>query len=185
MFKAFTAKYRSATIAQRNFANCIFTDLRGHGFLPAVKPMRALPKEFSVVNDLLDKMTWFQPDGSETGLLAKNEFRKAVDQNLPQLIEQVKKTDPNDGRLNAALFRDFGYLSAAYLLEPCHLAWRESGNYGEGMSYLPETIAVPFKEVADRLQYNPLLLDYSYCYALNNWRLVNDPEPDNMNYSND
>jgi len=53
------------------------------------------------------------------------------------------------------------------------------------MSYLPETIAVPFKEVADRLKYNPLLFEYSYCYALGNWRLINDPEPDNINYSND
>ena len=94
----------------KRFFTCVFSDLRNHGFLPSTKPMTELPSEFKIVNEILDKATFHQPDGSPTGLLAKNEFRKTVDKELPNLIDQIKKVDINDGRLNAALFRDFSFL---------------------------------------------------------------------------
>lgn len=52
------------------------------------------------------------------------------------------------------------------------------------MDHLPEHLAVPMKALADRIRYGQPLLEYSYGYALNNWRLLNDPEPDNLEYDN-
>jgi hypothetical protein len=60
-------------------------------------------------------MTIIQKNGSE-GLLAKNKLREAVDAELPNFMEELKKVDEKDERLNAALFRDFSMLSSAYLL---------------------------------------------------------------------
>jgi hypothetical protein len=39
------------------------------------------------------------------------------------MIDEVKKVDPSDLALNAALFRDFQFLAAAYMLEACHLKY--------------------------------------------------------------
>lgn len=119
-----------------------FGDFENHGFLPEKKPLLQLPSEFSMLDELLTKMRFHDEAGNPNGLLAKNEFRKAVDSDLPNLLEALKKTDPLDGRLNSALFRDFGFLMAAYLLEPTHLSWlNNGGDYGHGMNYLPENIA--------------------------------------------
>jgi hypothetical protein len=68
-------------------------------------------------------LTFWQKDGTASGLLAKNLFRKTVDKDFPNLIEEIRKTDPEDARLNAALLRDYQILSAAYMLEPCHLSF--------------------------------------------------------------
>jgi len=65
-------------------------------------------------------MSFEQPDGSQ-GLLAKNALRKAVDTEFPNYTAEIKKVDPEDARLNTALFRDFTMLGASYLLEPCHI----------------------------------------------------------------
>lgn len=68
-------------------------------------------------------------------------------------MEKIKKVDVNDAPLNAALFRDFSALAAAYLLEPCHIEFLKSKNYGRGSEYLPEKIAVPLKFMSDRVKY--------------------------------
>jgi indoleamine 2,3-dioxygenase len=65
---------------------CIFKDLQGHGFLPSTKPMIELPQEFSALNQILDDMTIIQKNGGQ-GLLAKNQLRKAVDNELPNFME--------------------------------------------------------------------------------------------------
>jgi hypothetical protein len=41
--------------------------------------MQELPSEFKLINEICDKMTWYQPDGTPTGLLAKNELRTTID----------------------------------------------------------------------------------------------------------
>ncbi len=42
-------------------------------------------------------------------------------------------------------------LTAAYLLEPCHLNYLKTGHYGRGMSFIPEKLALPMKYLADLL----------------------------------
>jgi indoleamine 2,3-dioxygenase len=70
--------------------------------------------------------------------LAKNLLRKTVDSDLPNLMNLIEKVDINDARTNAALFRDYSCLSAGYLLEPCHLNFLKTKNYGLGSEHLPE-----------------------------------------------
>jgi indoleamine 2,3-dioxygenase len=112
-------------------------------------------------------------------------LRKTVISDLPDYVAEIKKVDPEDARLNTALFRDFTMLGASYLLEPCHISYLKSESYGSGMDHLPENLAVPMKMLADRLNYKQPLLDYAQAYALYNWKLVNDPNPENPHYHND
>jgi indoleamine 2,3-dioxygenase len=148
------------------------------------------PTEFSALDQILNDMTIIQKNGS-TGLLGHNKLRETVDKELPHLLEELKKVDEADDRLNAALFRDFSMLSSAYLLEGCHVNYLASrtkdneGTYGEGMDHLPEKLAVPFKFTADRVRYGQPLLEYAYGYALNNWQLKDDKDTKNINYHND
>lgn len=108
-----------------------------------------------------------------------------MDNDFPNLTTEVLKVDANDARLNSALWRDFTILGATYLLEPCHLNFLKTKNYGRGMSYLPEKLALPMKILADRLHYKQPILDYAQAYSLNNWKLRNDPNPEDPNYHND
>jgi indoleamine 2,3-dioxygenase len=112
-------------------------------------------------------------------------LRKTVDADFENYTAEIKKVDPNDARLNTALFRDFTMLGASYLLEPCHINYLKDGNYGAGMDHLPEKLAVPMKLLADRLNYKQPLLDYAQAYALYNWKLTNDADPENPHYHND
>jgi indoleamine 2,3-dioxygenase len=114
-----------------------------------------------------------------------NKLRSTVDQELPDLMNEIKKVDEMDYRMNAALFRDYSMLSSAYLLEECHLNYRKTKKYGIGMDYLPEKLAVPMKHLADRLRYGQPLLEYAYGYALYNWKLVKDPNPESIEYNNE
>lgn len=117
-----------STLARRSFSSAAatnewsshFSDLRGHGFLPKQKPLIRLPTEFNPLEEILQKMVYWQPDGTATGLLAKNELRSTVMNDFPDMMHEINKVDVNDDRMNAALFRDYSFLSAAYLLEPCH-----------------------------------------------------------------
>lgn len=129
-------KFSTVYTADRPFPD-IFSDLRNHGYLPKLKPLRKLPSEFNVVNEMLDKMTFHQPDGT-LGLLGKDLLRKTVDADLPNMINQINKVDERDSHLCAALFRDFSMLSAGYLLESCHLSFLKTKDYGLGSPHLPE-----------------------------------------------
>lgn len=87
--------------------------------------------------------------------------------------------------MNTALFRDYSMLAASYMLENCHHTYLRSKNYGEGMSSIPAKLAVPLKLLADRLHYKQPLLDYAHAYALYNWKMPNDPNPEATTYNND
>lgn len=175
-------KSNAASLAGSSNNTSFFSDMRGHGFLPRLKPMAQLPSEFNALEEILQKMTFYQPDGSATGLLAKNELRTTVQKDFPDLMAAINKVDVNDDRLNAALFRDFSFLSSAYLLEPCHLQYLNDKSYGLGSDYLPENLAVPMKALADRISYGQPLLEYHYGYSLNNWKLLNDSNPETLEY---
>jgi hypothetical protein len=63
----------------------MFNDLQGHGFLPSTKPLLKLPNEFNALNQILDDMTFWQKNGTASGLLAKNHLRSTVDLDFPDL----------------------------------------------------------------------------------------------------
>jgi indoleamine 2,3-dioxygenase len=134
------------------------------GFLPRADPILNLPPKYDAVNILLDKMRWNQPDGSE-GLLAKKQLGDAILSELPEI-----EMDPeNDTMLDLALFRDYSFLTSAYLLEECHHNFLKTGSYGLGRSSLPQVLARPFTKLAEKLELKPFM-EYNSCYALNNWK---------------
>ncbi|KAL9936371.1 hypothetical protein V8E36_004439 [Tilletia maclaganii] len=155
-----------------------FVISRKRGFLPRFEPMPKLPSQFNTLEHLLQKMTIVQPDGS-AGLLATGDLGPAV---LEQLSSSKGDStyavqaanDPNaDARLLNALFRDYCFLTSAYLLEPTDQAFRSTGMYGPGRSVLPAQLAVPLCALAERLGHAPFM-EYASSYALSNYRLKSD-----------
>jgi len=130
----------------------IFSNVDKHGFLPSSKPMAELPSQFNQMNELMDAMPHLI-NGEPVGLLAKNEFRKTIKGDFPDLTEEIRKVDVNDARLNAALFRDYSFASASYMLESCHHGWGANNTYGRGEDVLPAKLAVPMVELAKRIGY--------------------------------
>lgn len=63
----------------------------------------------------------------------------------------------------SALFRDYAFLTSAYVLEPVDVEFRKSGVYTTGRSVLPRELAVPMKKLADartcQLPSTPHVLD--------------------------
>lgn len=100
-------------------------------------------------------------------------------------MEVIKKVDPNDEHMNSALFRDYSFLSSSYLLEPCHQQYIKDGNYGVGEVFMPKNLSLPMQELANRIHYKKPLLDYAHGYALNNWIIRNDKNPNVRTFHND
>ncbi|KAK4047562.1 hypothetical protein OIV83_005349 [Microbotryomycetes sp. JL201] len=145
---------------------------RGHVvdiFLPRVDPQQMLPKAFAPLESLLNRMTIIQRDGSR-GLLALGQFGDAVKSELDtaDLIRKVENViKAGDRRLISALFRDFGFCTSAYLLEPVDLSFRATGQYSVGRDVLPECLAKPMSLLADATG-SHAYLDY-VSYALQNY----------------
>ncbi|KAM0788095.1 hypothetical protein ACM66B_001264 [Microbotryomycetes sp. NB124-2] len=153
----------------------IFTVSKERGFLPRVDPQTELPAAFAPLDNLLNRMTIVQRDGSR-GLLALGQFGDAVKAELApaDLVKKVEQViESGDRRLVSALFRDYGFASSAYLLEPVDLAFRATGHYSVGRDLLPECLAKPMKLLADATGSKPYL-DY-VSYALQNYRRL-DPQ---------
>lgn len=51
--------------------------------------------------------------------------------------------------LISALFRDYAFLTSAYVLEPVDVEFRKTGVYTTGRNVLPRELAVPMKKLAD------------------------------------
>jgi hypothetical protein len=49
----------------------------------------------------------------------------------------------------SALFRDYAFLTSAYVLEPVDMEFRKTGKYTTGRNVLPRELAVPMKKLAD------------------------------------
>lgn len=145
------------------------------GFLPRQDPVTELPKKFDPVVSLLNRMVFYQPDGSP-GLLQKGQFGDAVKSELPMFdFEGIEDT-----MLLLALYRDYSFLCNAYLLEPCHLNWLKTGdNYGLGRDLLPKNIAVPYVKLSQKLLLNPYL-EYNTGYGLNNYKRIDKNVPETM-----
>ena len=95
-----------------------FTVSFENGFLPLSPPPTTLPPAFRVLDSLLKRAPIKTADGKE-GLLAKFTFGRAVEDELPDLTDEIHKVK-GDLRVITALYRDYCFLASAYLLEPCH-----------------------------------------------------------------
>lgn len=138
-----------------------------NGFLPKVDPLKRLPTEFDCLQKLLDVMPVVIQSGP--GLLSiPGAFPEAVE-NLPNLIDEVKKVD--DMLVIQALYRGYAFIESAYLLEPSYQSFVKTGEYGKANRVLPKNISEPLFFVADKLQVSPWL-DYHYSYCLGNYYKV-------------
>ena len=133
-----------------------------YGFLPRQEPLFKLPAEFKKMEEIIARARITQPDGSK-GLLGQGKFGEVVEKELPMV--DVSKIE--DSRLLEALMRDYSYLASMYLLEPCDLQYKKSGDYGKGRERLPANIAVPLCKLAEKLNVKPFL-EYTN-YILYNW----------------
>ncbi|KAI8811729.1 hypothetical protein BJ742DRAFT_795266 [Cladochytrium replicatum] len=139
-----------------------------NGFLPRQDPLEKLPDSFAALESLLNRMPIDLPDGSH-GLLATGKFGAAVEAELPLYeVDHIMDT-----RLLTALFRDYTFAASAYLLEPCDLRFRQTGEYGIGREVLPKNIAVPLAKVAAKIGARPFM-EYAQSYSLFNYKR-NDP----------
>ncbi|KAK3816393.1 MAG: hypothetical protein J3Q66DRAFT_283345 [Benniella sp.] len=136
-----------------------------NGFLPRQDPLDVLPKEYQALEELLQKMPLTLKDGSK-GLLALGQFGEAC-KSLPQ----YDLSNVEDSELLSALYRDYTFVASAYLLEPCDLLYRKTGDYGLGRSVLPKNIAVPLVQVAEKIGAKPFM-EYALSYALYNYRRI-------------
>ena len=156
--------------AKQTFTDGVFSVDSEHGFLPIADPIDELPDRYSELQSCLSSMP-IRLDTSASGeevfgkLNYPNEIQKAV-HTLPNYIEEIKKE--NEPLLLAALFRSYAFLSSAYLLEPSFQEFKKTGEYGVGLSVLPENLAVPFDYVAQKLKVRPWM-DYHYAYSLGNY----------------
>lgn len=117
------------------------------GFLPRGNPIVELPKEFAVLESLLQRMPIKKLDGSP-GLLATFEFGDAVLKELPDLSDEIEKYRDDLVVMNA-LYRDYSFLASAYLFEPCHERHMRGEDYGLGRQSLPRCISLPIVKVAE------------------------------------
>jgi indoleamine 2,3-dioxygenase len=117
------------------------------GFLPRQEPIVELPKEFAVLESLLQRMPIRTLSG-EPGLLANFTFGDAVLKELLDLSDEVEKYRDDLVVMNA-LYRDYSFLASAYLFEPCHERHMRGEEYGLGRQSLPRCIALPIVKVAE------------------------------------
>ena len=80
-------------------------------------------------------------------------------------------SDIEDDAIILALFRDYTFLTSAYLLEQCHNSYLETKRYGTGKDKLPPNIAIPLCQIADKLGIFPFM-EYAHSYALYNWKRI-------------
>ncbi|CAO2651868.1 Nn.00g001510.m01.CDS01 [Neocucurbitaria sp. VM-36] len=149
------------------------------GFLPRQEPIVELPKEFTALESLLQRMPVKTLSG-EPGLLAKFTFGDTLLEELPDLSAEVEKYRDDLVVMNA-LYRDYSFLASAYLLEPCHERYLKGEPYGLGRQSLPRCIALPIVKVAEIAGFKPFM-EYAGSYALFNYRLE-DPEK-GLDYDN-
>lgn len=139
------------------------------GFLPRHEPLVKLPEPYDIINQILDDMPLIKDNG-EPGLLARGELGNRIISSLPTFFEM--EDVPENSQLVSALFRDYTFLASAFLLEPCHLNFLQTGEYGLGRDYLPVSISLPLIKLSEKLKCYPFM-EYAMSYALMNWQKVN------------
>jgi indoleamine 2,3-dioxygenase len=142
-----------------------------HGFLPIQGSLKTLPMEYSSLQHILDHMPVTDINGDE-GYLSTPGLLPQMVKKLPDYTDLVN--DESNKLVLAALFRGYTFLASSYLLEPAYQHFKVTGEYGKANRILPSNIAKPLCTVASKLDVFPWL-DYSYAYALGNYRLI-DPK---------
>ncbi len=87
-----------------------------NGFLPRDEPLVQLPAAYDALEQLMQRMPITMHDGS-TGLLGRGCFGDAVMHELPNYTDAIDQE--TNSRTLIALFRDYAFMTSAYLLEPC------------------------------------------------------------------
>jgi len=157
----------------------IFRIGRKHGFLPQRSPLARLPEPFGPIQALLDELPiWLDGDVGRKGVLGTPGLITEYVAPLPNLTAEVaritaaskdRSQDHHEAaRLVQALFRGYGFLTSAYLLESAHHGTQASGTYGKARNVLPAPLAQPLVIAADALGIPPWL-DYHHCYSLGNF----------------
>jgi len=157
----------------------IFRIGRKHGFLPQRSPVVRLPEPFGPIQALLDDMpVWLDPDAGRRGVLSTPGLIAERVAALPHLASEVAaiiasmngkpQAHRDTARLVQALFRGYGFLTSAYLLESAHHGTKAGGAYGKARNVLPASLAEPLVLAADALGMPPWL-DYHHSYSLGNF----------------
>lgn len=106
--------------------------------------------------------------------MARGQFGQAIKDELKSDGAEMKTVEEviasGNTQLISALFRDYCFMTSAYLLEPVDLSYRKTGFYDKGRDILPRQLAVPLKKLADALKHLPFM-EYSSSYALTNYRV--------------
>lgn len=93
-----------------------------------------------------------KPNG-ESGLLASYQLGTTVENLLPDLTDEIDQLVASDGQPDlfavCAAFRDYSFVSSAYLLEPCWQQWNKDATYGLGRPLLPRQLAGPMIKCAN------------------------------------
>jgi indoleamine 2,3-dioxygenase len=163
---------------QNHYKDGFFDVCAEHGFLPVKDPIVSLPSTYADVQKILDEMPVVLPNGEHGLLHHDGEIMKAIEA-LKNHLEEVKKED--DLFVIQALFRSYGFLTSAYLLEPSFQQFRKDGTYGKARNFLPANIAQPFCYVSEKLGVFPWL-DYHYAYSLGNYRKLDESK--DLNWEN-
>ena len=163
---------------QNHYKDGFFDVCAEHGFLPVKDPIVSLPSTYADVQKILDDMPVVLPNGEHGLLHHEGEIMKAIEA-LENHLEDIKKED--DLFVIQALFRSYGFLTSAYLLEPSFQQFRRDGTYGKARNLLPSNIAQPFCYVADKLGVFPWI-DYHYAYSLGNYRKLDNKK--DLNWEN-
>jgi indoleamine 2,3-dioxygenase len=163
---------------QNHYKDGFFDVCAEHGFLPIKDPIVSLPSTYADVQKILDDMPVVLPNGEHGLLHHEGEIKKAIE-SLENHLEEVKKED--DIFVIQALFRSYGFLTSAYLLEPSFQQFRKDGTYGKARNFLPANIAQPFCYVSEKLGIFPWL-DYHYAYSLGNYRKLDEKK--DLNWEN-
>jgi indoleamine 2,3-dioxygenase len=163
---------------QNHYKDGFFDVCAEHGFLPIKDPIVSLPSTYADVQKILDDMPVVLPNGEHGLLHHEGEIKKAIE-SLENHLEEVKKED--DIFVIQALFRSYGFLTSAYLLEPSFQQFRKDGTYGKARNFLPANIAQPFCYVSEKLGVFPWL-DYHYAYSLGNYRKLDEKK--DLNWEN-
>lgn len=131
-----------------------FTITTQNGFLPLNTPQIDLPSVFKPLNQLCEEMPIVKEDG-QPGLLATYQLGPTIDEKkaLPDLTTEMDSLIAADGQPDlvavTAAFRDYSFLSSAYLLEPCWERWNKGlEGYGLGREKLPACLAGPLVKTA-------------------------------------
>ena len=163
---------------QNHYKDGFFDVCAEHGFLPVKDPIVSLPSTYADVQKILDDMPVVLPNGEHGLLHHEGEIMKAIEA-LENHLENVKKEE--DLFVIQALFRSYGFLTSAYLLEPSYQQFRLDGTYGKARNVLPANIAQPFCHVSEKLGVFPWL-DYHYAYSLGNYRKLDESK--DLNWEN-